>query len=346
MPTIYDNIEQNLLDGLKNALQVARRGDFCVGYFNLRGWRSISAEIDEISAEPDAPACRLIVGMANQTETDIQDHYNNADTEATNKIINDRKKKFATSLMRQLTYGIPTASDQFGLKKLAEQLRAGRLQVKFFGAYQLHAKLYLAYRDDKINPIIGYLGSSNLTLPGLERQGELNIDVLDKDAAEKLAKWFEARWEEQWCLDITDELATIIEQSWAGGPIKPYEIYIKTAYELSREAIEGSREFKVPPIFDKVMLEFQKQAVSLASERLWRYDGVIIGDVVGTWQNAGRQRRRKNISGGSRLQCPGDMPAETGGNVEQLPAQIHHFRKDAFPRQSPKICTRPSVTVS
>ena len=59
--------------------------------------------------------------------------------------------------------------DEVGLCKLAKQLRAGKLQVKFFGRYPLHAKLYLAHRDDKINPVIGYVGSSNLTLSGLEK---------------------------------------------------------------------------------------------------------------------------------------------------------------------------------
>ncbi len=281
MPTIYDNIDKNLLDGLKHALQVAKRGDFCVGYFNLRGWRSISAEIDAIPSEHGSPACRLIVGMPGDASQTVRSYYNDTQAETTQKIVVDRKKNFAESLMRQLTYGMPTIQDEVGLRKLAEQLRAGRLQVKFFGRYPLHAKLYLAHRDDKINPVIGYVGSSNLTLSGLEKQGELNVDVLDKDAAGKLANWFEARWDDNWCLDITEELANIIESSWAGGPIKPYEIYVKTAYELSKEAIEGSHEFKVPGIFNKVMLEFQKQAVSLAAERLSCHGGVIIGDVVG-----------------------------------------------------------------
>ena len=38
-----------------------------------------------------------------------------------------------------------------------------------------------------INPIIGYLGSSNLTLAGLSKQGELNVDVLEHDAARNSA---------------------------------------------------------------------------------------------------------------------------------------------------------------
>ena len=33
-----------------------------------------------------------------------------------------------------------------------------------------------------LNPIIGFVGSSNLTSAGLSKQGELNVDVLDHAA--------------------------------------------------------------------------------------------------------------------------------------------------------------------
>src|SRR5438270_686306 len=79
----------------------------------------------------------------------------------------------------------------------------------------LHAKLYLLFRLDPINPTVGYLGSSNLTLAGLSRQGELNVDVLDHDACQKLAGWFEDRWGDRFCIDISNELVQIIEESWA-----------------------------------------------------------------------------------------------------------------------------------
>jgi len=103
--------------------------------------------------------------------------------------------------------------------------------VKLFLRHPLHAKLYLLFRPDPINPAVGYLGSSNLTFAGLSKQGELNVDVLDHDACQKLAKWFEERWNDHWCIDISDELANIIKESWAREePIPPYHIYIKMAY--------------------------------------------------------------------------------------------------------------------
>lgn len=47
MSSIYDNIEQPLLPELQAYLKQAYRADFCVGYFNLRGWRQIDADIEK-----------------------------------------------------------------------------------------------------------------------------------------------------------------------------------------------------------------------------------------------------------------------------------------------------------
>ena len=133
------------------------------------------------------------------------------------------KKRMAEEFRNQLTFGAPTNADELGLRRLSAQIKARKVRVKLFLRNPLHAKLYLCHRTDPNNPIIGFVGSSNLTLAGLSKQGELNVDVLDHDACKKLQKWFDDRWTDRWCIDISDELAEIIDNSWARyTPLSPY----------------------------------------------------------------------------------------------------------------------------
>jgi len=192
------------------------------------------------------------------------------------------KKRLADDFRAQLTIGIPTDQDEVALRRLAAQLRAGKVVVKLFLRHPLHAKLYLLHRQDTINPIIGFLGSSNLTFAGLSQQGELNVDVLDYDACGKLARWFDDRWNDRFCWDISEELAQIIQESWAREEaIPPYYIYVKMAYHLSQEARAGLSEFRIPKVFRQKLFDFQSAAVKIAARHLHKRGGVIIGDVVG-----------------------------------------------------------------
>jgi SNF2 family DNA or RNA helicase len=282
MPKIYDNIENILIEGLANTIKSSYRSDFCVGYFNLRGWNKIADLIDNYQGKENE-CCRLLIGMQKPSSELLREHLAHKEPgmmdNATALVL---KKKIAQEFRGQLMFGIPTLNDEAGLRKLALQLKQKQVVVKLFLKHSLHAKLYLVFRKDQITPAIGYVGSSNLTLSGLERQGELNLDVLEQDAANKLAKWFEERWMDQYCIDISDELAAIIDESWAGDKlIKPYFIYLKIAWHLSQEAQLGLNNFLIPKIFSNELLPFQQSAVLIAARHLDKRGGVLIGDVVG-----------------------------------------------------------------
>lgn len=282
MPRIFDNIDEYLSTALKQSLSKAHRADFCVGYFNLRGWKEIDAQIESFDGGAEKQ-CRLLVGMALYEEDELRRAFSAAPQDRIdNKGAIALKKKLAESFRRQLCFGVPTDADEAGLRRLLRQLKSGKVAVKLFTSYSLHAKLYLAFRDDADNPAIGYVGSSNLTFAGLGKQGELNVDVLDHDSAAKLAGWFEDRWEDRFAVDITEELIAVLEESWAREePVPPYHIYLKMAYTLSQEARTGIAEEVLPERFEKDLFDFQKDAVKIAARHLKERGGVLIGDVVG-----------------------------------------------------------------
>ena len=283
MPRIFDNIDQKLLPALQETLCVSNRADFSVGYFNLRGWKSLAAYVDEWPGG-DGHCCRLLVGMQEAPKDELRDalKITGQDEGMDQAAVVRLKKKLAQEFRDQLTVGFQNNADEAGLRRLAVQLRAQKVVVRLYLRCPLHAKLYLMHRTDPINPIIGYLGSSNLTFSGLSGQGELNVDVLDGDAAKKLSAWFEDRWTDRWCVDISEELAQIIEESWAREtPIPPYHIYIKMAYHLSQEARAGLSEFRIPKVFGDKLFDYQTAAVKIAARHLHKRGGVMIGDVVG-----------------------------------------------------------------
>ncbi len=282
MPRIFDNIDLRLLPALQDTLNVADHADFCVGYFNLRGWKQIDTFIEQWPGG-DGNCCRLLVGMQRLPEEELRNAVSLSEpSDMDNQTAIRLKKKLAQSFRDQLTFGVPTDQDEAGLRKLAAQIKSGQVVVKLFLRHTLHAKLYLLFRPDPINPVVGYLGSSNLTFAGLSKQGELNVDVLDHDACNKLAKWFEDRWTDKWCIDISDELVEIIETSWARSePLPPYNIYLKMAYHLAQEARAGLSEFHIPRDFGNKLFDFQKAAVQIAAHHLNKRGGVLIGDVVG-----------------------------------------------------------------
>jgi hypothetical protein len=283
MPHIFDNIEAQLLSALYQTLDLSHRADFCMGYFNLRGWKELDARIESWPGG-EGHQCRLLVGMQRLPQEELRESLAivRRDGKLDNQTANRLKKRLAEDFRKQLTFGVPTDQDEAGLRRLASQLKSKKLVVKLFLAQTLHAKLCLCFRPDPINPIVGYLGSSNLTLSGLSQQGELNVDVMDHDAGLKLSNWFEDRWNDRWCVDISSELIQIIEESWAREAlIPPYQIYVKIAYHLAQEARAGLSEFRIPPEFGHRLFDYQVAAVKIAAHHLNKRGGVLIGDVVG-----------------------------------------------------------------
>ncbi len=264
MAQIYDNIDLKFEKGLQDIITNTgvARVDFCVGYFNLRGWNLICNHIDtlegdfvdeESQTQPIHRVCRLIVGMHRPPEEIIRQLYSQLDTIPDAKFVREQKLIMARNFRKQLLLGLPTANDEWTLRRLSAQMKEGKVVVKLYLRESLHAKLYLAHRpNDNFNKIQAILGSSNLTYHGLTKQGELNAEFADSDNAKKLANWFDDRWNDRFCIDITQELIEIIDNSWAGEQIiPPYYIYLKIAYILSQDARSGINEFTLTPEFRK-----------------------------------------------------------------------------------------------
>ncbi len=283
MPRILDNIDLETERELLETLGSSYRLDAAIGYFNLRGWKLLAEAVDAMPKRSGEPKSRILVGIHEAPADELRRLVRMRQPEPTDNRTAARLKAETVSEYRdQLQIGLPTEGDETALRALLHQIEAGDVQVRVHTAHRLHAKLYMCHRDDSPTPRVGYVGSSNLTVAGLREQGELNVDVLDGDSTEKLARWFEDRWNDPFTVDAMPELAESLRESWASeDQLAPFLVYLKMAYHLSKEAREGLIEYGLPASMQDKLLDFQAAAVKIAARIVMQKGGAMIGDVVG-----------------------------------------------------------------
>src|SRR5437667_206655 len=133
MPRIFDNIELSILPALRGILEVATRSDFCVGYFNLRGWKLIDGLIDRWKGG-DGNCCRLLVGMQTLPKDELRDAFKliHVDEGIDQQMALRLKKRMAEEFREQLAFGAPTNDDEAGLRRLSTQIKEKKVVVKLF----------------------------------------------------------------------------------------------------------------------------------------------------------------------------------------------------------------------
>ena len=289
MTRLFDNIKTDLGPHLVQSIEISDRLDAAVGYFNLRGWQIFAEAVESKPAGSSTPFARILVGMATvgvdeellqQLQTELEGEPTAEEVDG--PIAKDRRRQILVNFREQLMRGVPTDTDFKTLRSLRQQLSDGRVKVKLFTRRPLHGKTYICHRKDLHNPITAFVGSSNLTMAGLQHNYELNVDVLDDQGTERLSEWFEERWNDKFSLDITQALIELIDESWASvNPPSPYEVFLKVCWHMSRDVRDGLAEYSIPRLLQDQLLEYQAQAVKTLARRIETRGGAMLGDVVG-----------------------------------------------------------------
>ena len=293
MPTIFDNLTPDSQLGV--ALRQHFDGsyaavDVATGYLDLRGWAHLGEVIESKAfADGDEPVARVLVGMVapsdsqailNSLQADLAEADAGAAIHDNSKAL-EQKERLVRHLRTQLMRGLPTKKGQETLQLMKRQLKSGRAQIKVFTRRPLHGKTYILRGGGGPVPLWSYLGSSNFTGAGLFNNLELNIDIADQDPNQKLAGWFEDRWNDRYSLTITKEIIELIEESWSGEEqATPFEVYLKVCHALSQDARDGLG-YVLPKSMQDLLLDYQVTAVRTLARRIVRRGGSMLGDVVG-----------------------------------------------------------------
>jgi superfamily II DNA or RNA helicase len=271
-------------DAVRPLLDQSLRAHFAVGYFFLSGFKAIAKELDKVQE------LRLLIGNTSDRATIEQLAEGHASREAI--IAKQREGQFLNQQQRsrlvaegkrrireRLERLDQTDADQTLVEQLARLISEDRLKVKVYTQGRLHAKAYIFdYPTGRFEKGIGIIGSSNLSLAGLQDNTELNVVVHGNANHEQLCAWFNRLWDA--AEPFATELMTELNSSWAlDESITPYDLYLKVLYHLTKDRLEEP-DVPMPADFPP-LADFQWAAVKSAIRILKLRQGAFISDVVG-----------------------------------------------------------------
>jgi len=287
LPDIIDNKSFLLKDAINLLLKRSKLSKMAVGYFHLTGFNYIKENLHKIKN------LKLLIGNTTDQETldelaegfvrlELAKEYKNNQVDYQSKdTIKDIIESTVKSQQRELELLYQTDENYEGVKTLAQLIEEGRVQVKVYTKGKLHSKAYIFELDDQsIDKGIAIVGSSNLSTSGLSHNSELNVVVRGNKNFEELNNWFDVLWNE--AKEFDEFLINVLKNSWVLNEVTPYDIYLKTLYNLVKDRIEID---KTVTVLDEMNLpnlySFQKRAFYRAIKIIERYGGVFISDVVG-----------------------------------------------------------------
>ena len=176
-----------------------------------------------------------------------------------------------------------------GMIQMLQDMLDGKLEMRAHPSKNIHAKMYILYPDNYNQHCFGaaITGSSNLSGNGLgigdDKQYEFNVKLTQYDDVQFAKNEFELLWAEAEGAEIKPiDYEQAMKGTYLGGDVTPYELYIKMLMEFFSDrvmAIDVDDPFDMPEGYTKY--EYQMDAVVEGYQKLLRYDGFFLADVVG-----------------------------------------------------------------
>ena len=293
MSSITNEGKNTLSAALKDILPNCNRVDALVGYFYFSGFRDLHKElknkkirilvgmdidmkmVEKISALKDANLDSYLTDSRIISRAGVKDNY----FEIFSRVFND-------------TDYFDDTEAQEAFKSFLDKIKDGSLEIKK-SAKANHSKFYILHNKPELSangraPGIIVTGSSNLTLSGLKGQGENNIILQEQHYYDDHFKRFEEQWNDPENIGIADInsadefIQEVKQRVWLYALPKPLHMFYRVLDEyFSVDDVEDKKSPEEITSGKYYNLKYQRDAINLGIDRIEKFGGVIIADVVG-----------------------------------------------------------------
>jgi superfamily II DNA or RNA helicase len=251
--------------------------DVLVGYFRSSGYFKLRPYLENIQQ------IRILVGInvdqlaAQYTELGQQYLKDQAET----------KEAFLEQLKTDIEQADYKKDIENGIFLFIEDIVTGKIQIKAHPEKNLHAKIYI-FKPENFNPnSTGTVitGSSNFTDNGLgtseKSNYEFNVELRRFDDIKFASDEFELLWNE--AIEILPiDVQSLKKVTYLNDEYTPFELYIKLLIEFFGRRIDydpANVDLLLPDNYKR--LTYQAEAAIEGYEKLEKYNGVFLADVVG-----------------------------------------------------------------
>jgi len=246
--------------------------DALVGYFRSSGYFQIREHLSDVEE------VRILVGIdvdhliSESARKGLEFNFN---TEVT-------REEFIREFKEDIQQAAYKKDVEEGIIQFVEDVISGKIQVKAHPDKNIHAKIYIFkpeyWNEHNSGSVI--TGSSNLSVSGLDRNFEFNVELRDYDDVAYASHTFENLWKE--AIDILPKaIESAKRDTYLNDTYTPFELYIKLLIEYFGRGIEYDPESitDLPKGYKK--LAYQMDAVNDGYTKLFKHNGFILADVVG-----------------------------------------------------------------
>ena len=253
--------------------------DAMVGFLRASGYFTLRPFLDNINK------VRILIGI------DVDKYIASAERKGELFIgaEDDVKEECLHMLKNDIEQSRYTKKVEDGMLQMVQDMLDGKLELRAHPSKKIHAKLYILYPDNFNQHTFGaaITGSSNLSGNGLgigeDKQYEFNVKLTQYDDVAFAKQEFEQLWAEAVGVPINaEDYQSTLDKTYLKGDVSPYELYIKMLMEYFSDrvlAVDKEDPFDIPSKYDK--FEYQTDAAVEGYQKLIRYDGFFLADVVG-----------------------------------------------------------------